>query len=464
MTNANIRIARFSDNYKYIIDSKGKKVKLDDPRVTHIWAIDTNDYISRMITNVFRRRGWNARITGQTTNEVMRYAKNLVSGRECLPCVSMAGATYRDIVEKRPPNEVSVYYNLDQEGPCQNGAWPLVWETFAKRIGKENIVYCANPNIRNNFIGEGESFATEMMASIILGDLLEEAEMALKVLAKDRGSAMKEFSAHTDEVVESMKRGVFASGRSLKKWAGEIAKIPLKGDINKTPKVLLFGGLNVSFVHYPVSKYFLEQGVIPKIVDFAEGVTWIESEPVPRYGLKRGILDPKKQYKMSSILMSLFNPLEGFKPKNKFKEGLRAARARAHIAGVDFLQKRFRKIAEKSGLLFEKHLSFLEILFEGHKYISANGFCETPINTGRFLVAVKAGVYDGYVNLGTFNCQPAMNTQAVLRTIANKYEVPYASIDCEGPNISANQRRLLETIAVQAKRQGSALHPNSRLL
>ena len=34
----------------------------------------------------------------------------------------------------------------------------------------------------------------------------------------------------------------------------------------------------------------------------------------------------------------------------------------------------------------------------------------------------------------------------------SKNDIPYAAIDCEGPWISTNQRRLLETISIQAKR------------
>ena len=45
-----------------------------------------------------------------------------------------------------------------------------------------------------------------------------------------------------------------------------------------------------------------------------------------------------------------------------------------------------------------------------------------------------------------------MNSQAIIRPLANKNDIPYAAIDCEGPWISTNQRRLLETIAIQAKR------------
>ena len=54
--------------------------------------------------------------------------------------------------------------------------------------------------------------------------------------------------------------------------------------------------------------------------------------------------------------------------------------------------------------------------------------------------------------MGTFTCQPAMNSQAIIRPLANKCDIPYAAIDCEGPWISTNQRRLLETIAIQANR------------
>ena len=107
---------------------------------------------------------------------------------------------------------------------------------------------------------------------------------------------------------------------------------------------------------------------------------------------------------------------------------------------------------KESGLLFDVHVSFSTIIEEGHKYVSFNGFCETPVTTGRYLHSIKVGVFDGLINVGSFNCQPAMNSQAILRPLANMSNIPYTAIDCEGPWISANQKRLLEAIAVRAKR------------
>ncbi len=446
MTDTGFRVARFSEDYKYIVDSNGRKVSLDDPSVVHVWAIDTSPYTSRLMTNVFHKLGWKTRITGRTTQEVLQYAKNLCSGRECLPCVSMIGATYRDIVENRGNNEISLYYNLDQEGPCQNGAWPIVWDTFARRLKKENIVFLANPGIRNNYISKGDSIAMELMTAVITGDIMDEAEASLLCLAKDKEHAMEIFKNETDRVVDAARNGRSAVKSCLRKWAVNLKKISLKADIRKTPRVLLFGGLNVMFVHYPISEYFIGEGIIPKIVDFAEGVLFLESEDLIRYGVKRGITDPKEQFKTSSILRSFFSP------KNNLKEAYTTLRMRMHMTIIDRIQRNIRKIAEGSGLVFDRHIPFLDILCEGHKYVSISGFNETPVTVGRFVTSLKTNVYDGMINVGSFNCQPAMNSQAILRSLANKFEVPYTAIDCEGPSISANQRRLLETMSVQAKR------------
>ena len=117
-----------------------------------------------------------------------------------------------------------------------------------------------------------------------------------------------------------------------------------------------------------------------------------------------------------------------------------------------FIQK-CRSLMAPSRLLFDRHIPFLEIIAAGHEHVSNNACTETSVTTGRYLCTEKAGYYDGIVNLGAFNCQPAMNSQAIIRPLANIGVIPYVAIDCEGPWLSVNQRRLLETLAVQAKRR-----------
>ena len=111
-----------------------------------------------------------------------------------------------------------------------------------------------------------------------------------------------------------------------------------------------------------------------------------------------------------------------------------------------------RKLAAKSGLIYDKHLSLSKILEAGHQYANVNGYTETTTTVGKYITSIKHGVFDGLVNLNAFNCQPGLNSQAVLRSLSTKSDIPFAVIDCEGPVLSGNQLKLLDTIAVGAKR------------
>jgi len=55
----------------------------------------------------------------------------------------------------------------------------------------------------------------------------------------------------------------------------------------------------------------------------------------------------------------------------------------------DRLEKRFRGIMERSGLMFDVPVSYLDIAEEGHRYASHIGFTETTAITGRYVSALK---------------------------------------------------------------------------
>ncbi|NVM56222.1 MAG: hypothetical protein HWN66_21175, partial [Candidatus Helarchaeota archaeon] len=130
-----IRQARFSEDYKYIIDSDGQKIEFDDPRIVFVDPEPRNPYGRRLVINLFKKYNRNIRVSKETDASVLQYAKKICSGRECLASVAIAGAVLKDIYEYRDENEITIYRTpIDQHGPCQNGAWPVLWETFARRI------------------------------------------------------------------------------------------------------------------------------------------------------------------------------------------------------------------------------------------------------------------------------------------------------------------------------------------
>ncbi len=437
---------RLSADFKYIIDSKGNRIEYDDPNVVHVWPISTSDITSRLLGSMFEARGWTFRSSGKTDMNTLNYAKKLCSGRECLPAISLTGATYFDMCNKRNKDEVTLYYSLDQDGPCQNGAWPVVWDTFAKRTNCEDVLFLTNPNFKNNFLGQGDSLAADLGAAAVVGDILDEAETTVRCLALYREQGIEQFEKETEAVIKSARLGIKALIKALKIWAENCSGIILKDSLENTPKVLLFGGLNVMFIHGPITEFFEKRGIIPKVVDFSEGLGWLTSESVIRYGFKNGRLTPEEQFKFLPLLLSMM------KDNQTRKEGLTALRAYCHLKGLTFIANYLRKTAGKSGLLYDKYVSTERMAKAGHEFTCNNGFNETCITTGRYIASIEDGVFDGLINVDSFNCQPAMNSQSIIRPMANKADIPFAVIDCEAPAISANQRRLLDTIAVQAKR------------
>ncbi len=433
------RTARLSDDQDCIIDSNGGAVAYDDPRVVHVLTDVMNPYTARLVQAVYDRRGFKCRTVGRPNARIMQLGRTVCSGRECVPMMATAGAVVDDIRRHRAQGEVTLYLSLDQEGPCQNGAWPPVWENFLGRLGATDAIGGLNRSARNKQLGFAGAQIQEINRCVLVGDLLEEAHNALYCTARDREEALRVFGRALDELVEAVRSGVVEMETALAGWADTMASVPLAVPVERTARVLIMGGLNLVFVHYPVSNYFLDQGIAVKVVDVAEGARWIESEGFVRTGLKHGITDPAGQIS--------FKP-----PKGNRKEALRVRSSRYGVNVIDAHLKKLRSVMEPSGLMFDDHIDFTDILQAGHGRVSNNGFGETSITTGRFICSEAAGVYDGLVNLGCFNCQPAMNSQGIIRPLANRSDMPYVALDCEGPWISANQTRLLEALAVQAHR------------
>lgn len=442
-------LARFSPSHDCVIDSDGNQVRFDDPRVTHINPFPFNRYTSQMLANSHRKRGWNFRMRNDLDRETLQHASRLCSGRECLSFCALAGQTCRDIAqhESGKGDGISIYYNFDLVTPCQDSAWPVMWETFARRLNLRNTLYMAYASKDNGFFGEGDALGGEVFHAIHLGDLFHEAEGALACVARDAPSALAAFKEETGAVMVAVPEGFKATMAALRRWSRNVSRIPVRRALCDVPKVLIFGTANPLFVHGPVTQFLAEQGVATKSEEFRVELTYTEAATLMRYGIKKGLLEPKDQLGVLPLLLSFFS-------QNQSLDELRAvAKSRATIAMMEYQTKKLRSIAAESGLLYEKHVSYAELAQASQKYVSYAAWCGgTTMAIGKYLTALKTGVFDGYVHLSAFNCQPVVNAQTIIRNVAHHNAVPYVSLEVEGPWLSENHQRLLEAFAVQAKR------------
>jgi hypothetical protein len=199
------------------------------------------------------------------------------------------------------------------------------------------------------------------------------------------------------------------------------------------------------FIDYPVIEFLLNQDVIPLSSSVYEISPGFELENLYKHYYRQGLLTlEEKQNEAFAIISS--------DQSNRTEESSEILGTLMLLFGAEVTIKNYREIMGKSGLVHDLAISPSDVSREGDKYASINGFNATPLTVGKYILSIEAGIFDGIVGLGNFTCQPAMNAQAIIRSLAIKNDVPYTTLDCEGPWISANQKRLLETVAVQAKR------------
>jgi hypothetical protein len=110
-----------------------------------------------------------------------------------------------------------------------------------------------------------------------------------------------------------------------------------------------------------------------------------------------------------------------------------------------------------SGLLFASHIPFRKLAIEAQDKISWNGITEAPCTVGRYFASLNANAFDGYVNVGAFNCTPTNTATAVISALGRRSSVPYAVIEADGTIITPSQIRQLETVAAQCLRRRSQI-------
>jgi predicted nucleotide-binding protein (sugar kinase/HSP70/actin superfamily) len=448
-TNRRVALARLEHEASgtCIVTGTGRRLALHDPQVVHVALADGPQFVSDLLAGFYSSIGWKWRFLPNTNAETLQYAKRVCSGRECLPFLSMVGKAVK-YLETRPPGEVTVFHLLDQEGPCQNGAWhdtvPLIFE----RLGEAEALV-AWPTAKNNSLDKGDRFGAMKVAAFILSDVMAEVRSTLRCLAKDRGAALAILGDVERRLIAASQGGLWQAERELRRAVKRLADVPLRAPVESSARVLLLGGINRIFVDGPVRDFFEERGILTKTTEMSEFVCMIEAEDIVRLGFAHGHLAPGDQGSVPVLLSELLSDADRTVAK-------RALTGRVHIDFIEMLEQRWRRIAAESGLLFSPYVPFRDVEREGHKRISLNGYTEAPITVGRYAALRASGAFDGYVNIGAFNCGPANAASAVIHELSLTSDVPYAVIESDGDSITAGQLRQLEIVAVQCRRRRQA--------
>jgi predicted nucleotide-binding protein (sugar kinase/HSP70/actin superfamily) len=440
----------------WIVTGTGRRLSLNAPEVVHVPLSDGPEFVDAMLAGGYAMAGQRVVNAPETSDAILQAARRVCSGRECLPFLSMMGKVVRHL-ETRPPGEVTVFHLLEQEGPCQIGAWHDAAPAIFEQLGEQSAVV-AWPTARNNNLDQSDRFRSLTAAAFLLSDILAEIRSSLACLAKDPAAALEVAADVERELIAAGRSGLLAIDRALRTATRRLAQVELRQPVSRTPRVLLFGGINRVFVDAPVKRFFEQRGILSKTTEWSEFMCFLQSEDIVRLGFSRGQLAPSQQCSMPALLGDLCR-------RESRPAAVDAVRARVNISLIEVVDRRWRGIAAESGLLFSPWVPFADVQREGHKRVSLNGYTEAPMTIGRYAVLLNLRAFDGYVNIGAFNCAPANTASAVIQSLSSGTDAPYAIIEADGDDLTASQLRQLETVAAQCvrRRDGATAGGNGKL-
>jgi len=261
-----------------VVDSRGERLTLDDPRVKIIVPC-IGERVARYIAAVWRRNGSRAVALPPPGEAELKRGRGNSSCKECLPFTLVTGSVL-DYLEKRvDPEEVSVIFLPQSEGPCRFGQYTV---EIANRLQQKRIPNATLLSLtcEDGYAGLSQSFQIRSWRAIVLADVMDDIHSAVLTLSRNREHGLATFQRVSDAFENAMEQVPWESlPPVLRAGVRELAAIPRTGTLREAKKVGLAGEIFVR--RDPLSRQFLverlaDQGIVCKVAPIHEWMYYSE--------------------------------------------------------------------------------------------------------------------------------------------------------------------------------------------
>ena len=425
--------------------SSGEVIPLNDPRVTLAFP-SMGEYGTAAISAAFRRLGIRAIPLPPVDDRVLQIGRDFTSGKECLPAIFTIGSMIdycRNTFKKERKDEVLVFFMPTAGGPCRFGQYNVYMKILIKTLGLKDVAVFS-PTAENGYGGLGLNLTIGAWSGVILSDLMMEIRSALMVCAQDTDQALDIFQRQWNRIISAMEKGEITVYKTIKRVANELKNIPLKQSPSQALRVLLAGEIFVRcdrLARRSIEDMYAEHGIIIKRADIMEWVYYTDWEHTQRL---------KKSLRIDDTPRSLLTLL---KPAN-LKKSLAYIQARTKFKIETFMERLYRSILARSGLLFTHKHDIDEVVKAGSKFINPALCGEAILSAGVADEAIHSShnKYDGIIFIGPFNCMPTGVAESVIKPHARNSKMPYITFDTDGGPLSPNFVNQLEVNIMRVKR------------
>lgn len=423
-----------------IVTSSGETVPLNDPRVKLIFP-SMNQWLVRCFAAAGRNAGIHAEALPEMCEEDLKTGRGNTLCKECLPMQLTTGALLR-YLERRPKDEITVYFMPTSEGPCRFGQYQVFMKNMVRKKGIRNVTFLSLSS-DENYAGLGTKFVELGWSSSIVADCFEAMHNLMMVNATDPDVALSrlndEFSTILRAIEQNGKSGMF---KALKKASANLSEIPMKIPIDRVPTILLVGEIYVrseGLARRWLPEYLARQGIATYTAPVHEWVHYTNYE----YAHQLNDLQTTRQQRLSNKMAWMI---------------------------MTKTEKDVKNILSRSGWLMQRMVNINQLMKAGRQFISQNLIGEAILTVGSPLAEVGTH-FCGSIAIGPFGCMPNRLAESVLnlnfdrehllrfrkdretaRVTARVDTMPFLAIESDGSPFPQIIEARLETFVLQARR------------
>jgi predicted CoA-substrate-specific enzyme activase len=374
---------KFDGDDSYYICSDGSKIPLRSKEID-ILIPSMGDLAAPLFAASLRGLGFNAKPMPESNPEILKLARSVATGKECLPLLLLVGHLLNYLDNIWDKKKKIAYFIVQGAGNCRLGQYPVFIRNLIRDRQIPNVATLVLMN-EDGFAGLGSDFALRGIQSIITSDVLDDIRSAILTLAINPEEGLKVFEEEYNKLLFAFEHQPKKIYKALKNFALTIRKkVPSKQPINRAKYIALVGEIYVRrdhFAHRYLNKYFASKGFILKDAYISEWIFYVD------YLLKLKLLEPDTDF------------------RKKLERWIR-------VLFMRIAEHKIKKNLSLSGY-YEYSRTLIEPILNHSKHLIPLEYKGEPGLTLGIALKDIMEKYCGVVNVGPFGCMPTRLAEAV---------------------------------------------------
>jgi predicted CoA-substrate-specific enzyme activase len=419
-----------------VVDTRrGGRFPLRDPRVTFVWP-SFGDLASPAFAAATRRQGVRAEHLPVPTARSTQLARNVASGKECIPALLVLGSILEFLRGRAPrrPDEALVVAIPSTLGPCRTGQYHVFYDRLFDELGLDNVaLFVAGDDSSYGELGPG--FVRDLWRAIVVSDLFTDVRTGLRLVARDVGAALAVFERSWQDVVAALESGPKALAEALARARDALALVPRRRTLEEVRKVLVVGEIYVrrdSFSVFDLSEHLVGQGIFPKLSAIGEWIHYADWARAHEMDAER-----RRDGWLATLWRGALGERAGLGVGRWWKQRV---------------ERMAREVLMPTGLVPEAPHDLDEALaFGGRTFVAPDMQSEATVSPAVAAAAMRDG-YSGVAIIAPFGCLPGRVIEGVYAPWARAQGYPVVALENDGQPYPPNVVARLEVFAQNVER------------